>query len=374
MENSSKEKKVREKNRKVEENEKKYNLFIGSSSEALPIAIMIEEIIKEYDDTNQINPVKWNDFFDKHSSMSFLDTLMLASEESRFSIFIFAKDDKLFTRGEEKYTTRSNVLFESGIFIGKNTSQNVAFLVNRADEKYIDIISDLRGFNLHYLDADNITYDTLYQIGKNETFKFDKEKHKIIYSSVKKQIRSSIERLCEIFLDRELKNVEPLKNTSLILDGGDCFKKGIELVESSKYILLSSIVLSGSTEEGDDTQWEDLDRAYKERMLESPPYFSFARLFDKEDDEIQKLKNDFLQFIEEEDIGTDKTKIISIEDTTTLKEVEFIISDNKVLLVFPDYTKGYSKSVVGFGIYFENPSVIPMLKCWYKKFILDEPE
>lgn len=113
-------------------------LFIGCSAEALPIA---EEIALGLKHAN-IDAVPWNKGVFGASGIP-LDDLLRAVEEADFAAFVFAPDDKVISRGEERDAPRDNTVFELGLFMGK-LARNRCFIVKESSLD-IKIPSDLLG-------------------------------------------------------------------------------------------------------------------------------------------------------------------------------------------------------------------------------------
>ena len=89
------------------------NLFIGSSSEALKVAIKVARNLKKH-----TNPVLWNDNVFILTKTS-IENLFSQLENSDFGIFIFNPDDVIRIKGKRYQITRDNVIFELGLFMGK---------------------------------------------------------------------------------------------------------------------------------------------------------------------------------------------------------------------------------------------------------------
>jgi hypothetical protein len=117
----------------------KPKLFIGSSSEALEIANAIQENLA-YDAEVTV----WNQGVFKLSSTSLSD-LVSAVGQSNFAIFVFNPDDIAIIRNQRYTTTRDNVIFELGLFIGKLGQNNVFYIIPENEE--IHLPTDLLGLN-----------------------------------------------------------------------------------------------------------------------------------------------------------------------------------------------------------------------------------
>ncbi|HEV7643168.1 MAG TPA: TIR domain-containing protein [Pyrinomonadaceae bacterium] len=113
-------------------------IFIGSSTEALPIAKEIQSALIDSDFIVKI----WTDkvFVPSRFPIEDLEDQVKASD---FGILVFSSDDKSIVRGKMFEAPRDNVLFELGLFMGALT-RGRAFIVSPKDSK-VKIPSDLLG-------------------------------------------------------------------------------------------------------------------------------------------------------------------------------------------------------------------------------------
>ena len=94
--------------------DRKINVFIGGSSEALNVAKKVSEILTE---SGRFNVVIWNkDTFTYNES--FLSSLIKASLIYDFGIFVASSDDLALIRKNIDTIPRDNVIFEYGLFLG----------------------------------------------------------------------------------------------------------------------------------------------------------------------------------------------------------------------------------------------------------------
>lgn len=91
---------------------RKPRLFIGSSTEGLPIAEALQ-VGLEYDAEVTV----WSQGVFGLSSFT-LEALIEQARGSDFAVLVLTADDMLTKRGESKPVARDNVLFELGLFIG----------------------------------------------------------------------------------------------------------------------------------------------------------------------------------------------------------------------------------------------------------------
>ena len=114
------------------------NLFIGSSKEALDIAIKVAEKLKK-----NANIKLWNkDVFE--ISTTSIESLFIQLNESDFGIFIFYPDDTIQMKGKKFKITRDNVIFELGLFMGRLGRERCIIMVPEK-QRNLKLPSDLLG-------------------------------------------------------------------------------------------------------------------------------------------------------------------------------------------------------------------------------------
>lgn len=116
----------------------KLRLFIGSSTEALDYANAIQENLDHDADCTV-----WQQGVFGLSRTVFA-SLLNSLDNYDCAVFVFAPDDKLTLRGENKLAVRDNVLFELGLFVGRFGVERVFVAIPRNSER-LRIISDLAG-------------------------------------------------------------------------------------------------------------------------------------------------------------------------------------------------------------------------------------
>jgi CAP12/Pycsar effector protein, TIR domain/Methyltransferase domain len=114
--------------------ERKPAVFIGSSSEALPI---VNRLVGMLGPDFDVHP--WDQVFTPGEYT--LTALLQEVERADAAIFIFAKDDEVKIRGEPGYSARGNVLLEYGIFVARIGRERVLIL----EEEGVDLPSDVFG-------------------------------------------------------------------------------------------------------------------------------------------------------------------------------------------------------------------------------------
>ena len=117
----------------------KPTLFIGSSSESLDIAFAAQENL---DDCSE--PIVWKQGLFEVSKYV-LESLLDALDDAKFGLFVFAPDDLTAIRGKEMRTTRDNVIFELGLFIGRLGREHSFVLMPKDADLHLPI--DLIGLN-----------------------------------------------------------------------------------------------------------------------------------------------------------------------------------------------------------------------------------
>jgi predicted nucleotide-binding protein len=127
----------------------KPELFVGSSGEAARLTGTIVQLLR-----HEFKVTPWTAGVFEPSSNPLAD-LVRQLEKSAYGIFIFAKDDRVTSRGKQYESTRDNVLFELGLFMGKLGPANCFILVPR-DRKKLKIPSDLEGFSLVPYEEDRL--------------------------------------------------------------------------------------------------------------------------------------------------------------------------------------------------------------------------
>ena len=114
------------------------NLFIGSSKEALDIAIKVAEMLKK-----NANIKLWNkDIFEISSTN--IESLFIQLNECDFGIFIFYPDDTIQMKGKKYKITRDNVIFELGLFMGRLGRERCIIMIPEKQRNF-KLPTDLAG-------------------------------------------------------------------------------------------------------------------------------------------------------------------------------------------------------------------------------------
>jgi predicted nucleotide-binding protein len=126
-------------------------IFIGSSTEGLPLA----QSINNYLSRCQCVPRLWsNDIFE--CSQTTISDLLKTTRESDFAILVLTPDDIVETRKKRKASPRDNVIFEIGLFMGALSLERTYIIVPQ--KLNIKIPTDLLGITF-------LTYSVRKKIG-----------------------------------------------------------------------------------------------------------------------------------------------------------------------------------------------------------------
>jgi predicted nucleotide-binding protein len=88
-------------------------IFIGSSSEGLPVAEAIHRYLSRF----PFVPRLWSEGVFECSSTT-IEDLMQITRETDFAVIVLTPDDVIKSRGRRKVSPRDNVTFELGLFMG----------------------------------------------------------------------------------------------------------------------------------------------------------------------------------------------------------------------------------------------------------------
>jgi predicted nucleotide-binding protein len=122
-------------------------VFIGSSTESLPIAKRMQTLLSSRDFVVTV----WDTYFASPGEFH-LDNPIKAPDEFDFALFIFAPDDIAYIRANKVSVVRDNVIFEAGIFIKSLGRERTFIVLPKPDGgEEIHVLSDFLGLNLiHY--------------------------------------------------------------------------------------------------------------------------------------------------------------------------------------------------------------------------------
>ncbi|MBR1634278.1 MAG: nucleotide-binding protein [Lachnospiraceae bacterium] len=102
-------------------------IFIGSSSEAKILANYLKEIVEQFG----VEANVWfvSDIF--VGSSYTLDNLREAAKWYEGALFIWNDDDELISRNEKYLAARDNVIFETGMFMGRLGKECVGICIKK---------------------------------------------------------------------------------------------------------------------------------------------------------------------------------------------------------------------------------------------------
>jgi|SRR6267143_286550 len=126
-------------------------LFLGSSSESLPQAETLQQLLAPVASVHL-----WNQSFYKPGYFT-LETLIDKVSQFDFAVFLVSPEDVAEIRGRRALIARDNVLFEAGLFFGQ-LGRRRTLLVAPANPDF-HLPSDLRGLTLvEYHGADTTSW------------------------------------------------------------------------------------------------------------------------------------------------------------------------------------------------------------------------
>lgn len=114
-------------------------VFVGSSSEGLPVAKALQSGLAESADITL-----WTQGIFR-PSYGYLESLVNAVDQADFAILILTPDDVTVSRELEGASPRDNVVFELGLFIGRLGRQRCFFVYEKAAS--LKLPSDLLGIS-----------------------------------------------------------------------------------------------------------------------------------------------------------------------------------------------------------------------------------
>jgi len=113
-------------------------VFVGSSTESLDLAYAVQENLEHAAEVT----VWTQGIFDLSNYV--LDSLIDALDDFDFGIFLFTPDDITKIRDKNFQTTRDNIVFEIGLFIGRMGKERSLILIPRGFEDF-HLPTDLLG-------------------------------------------------------------------------------------------------------------------------------------------------------------------------------------------------------------------------------------
>jgi hypothetical protein len=110
-------------------------VFIGSSSEAVPIAEAIERNLK---DGPNLKPRVWKEGLFSPGDI-IADKLKDIAATYDFAVLVFSPDDQVISRGARSFSPRDNIVFELGLFAGTLGRERTFVVVNSDDKPKLPI-------------------------------------------------------------------------------------------------------------------------------------------------------------------------------------------------------------------------------------------
>ncbi len=122
------------------------SVFVGCSSESLPVARALQASLAELADVSI-----WDQGLVAPGTYV-LEALAALLQRSDYGVFVLAADDQLLVREQLRAVTRDNVLIELGLFIGHLGRERVALLAPESPPVHLP--SDLQGLTVVRYRAD----------------------------------------------------------------------------------------------------------------------------------------------------------------------------------------------------------------------------
>jgi GGDEF domain-containing protein len=162
----------------------KPKVFIGSSSQSLPIATALGQQLKKQ---AGVEVRLWNESF-FNLNRGILEDLLNQLEEFDFAVLVLAPDDVTIVNDQLSFSTRDNVLFELGLFMGRLGRDRVFVACdNRID---LRTPSDLLGVTLALYDGSLIGESTPTQVIREASHRIAEEIKKPILDHIVGEWRS----------------------------------------------------------------------------------------------------------------------------------------------------------------------------------------
>jgi Predicted nucleotide-binding protein containing TIR-like domain len=121
-------------------------VFVGSSTESLPIAKIIQRLLT----SRNVVVTVWDSYLNEPGQFH-LDRLARAADEFDFAVFIFSPDDIAEIRGTKTPIVRDNVIFEAGLFIKSLSRERTLIVLPRSKNgERVHVLTDFLGLTLAY--------------------------------------------------------------------------------------------------------------------------------------------------------------------------------------------------------------------------------
>lgn len=113
-------------------------IFIGSSSEGLPVARLFHETL-----SHELHAALWSQPGIFNPSDFTLESLEQALEKYHYAVIVLSPDDITQSRGKEEVSARDNAVFELGLFVGRHGRRSVFLAV--PDSVHVRFPTDIIG-------------------------------------------------------------------------------------------------------------------------------------------------------------------------------------------------------------------------------------
>ena len=235
----------------------KPKIFVGSSSSAksLDVAYAIQENL----DPDAFVTI-WNQGIFQLSHNTLQD-LLNAINSHEFAIFIFNNDDRIVSDDTEVSKVRDNVIFETGLFMGKLGKDRVYF-VKASGVKDLKLPTDLLGIN----------YGTYNEENENLTSALGKFCHQVrkglrkfkplnnqLLTNVETKVIDEIRATYKFRIVNEKGDTEYLKSTKFKVLQGHVYEKKHEVFCDNLPMKLTDIQLKAWDNQGNDLSIDIVD-------------------------------------------------------------------------------------------------------------------
>lgn len=345
-----------------------FYIFIGSSTESKALAEIIvktiEDLIRKDSDNLKLVPEPWYIHFEteeKAINEMFLEEFPEILNKCEFSLFIVSKDDLLIKRSQPKGTVRDNVWFEAGMFMGKRGRTKTYFFLNLNDFHEIHFPTDITGLTLPGVKWDTEIADLFFK--KSKILK----KHPTVSTAVENKIKEEIEKYCSrliLKIKHEIKQPLVSEEAVIITDRKRCFQEGIKLVQNASERLYTTISFSRSLTPKPTSEEIEMQTELQKKISEKNT--SFKRYMNLNVGGIREQYNTLKSLID----SVNPNPLSDYLYQLNFDYLEMIISDNNIIMVFPDYrgndTALHEKVAFGFLIK-ENKELADVLSEWLMK-------
>ena len=135
------------------------NVFLGSSSKAIPVAKKLAEYLRQELGTGA-DIREWYDPAQFPPSQTTLEGLVKQAENCDFAVMLLTKDDFTEKKGQKLDLPRDNTIFELGLFMGE-LGRERCFMVCGAEKDALP--SDVAGYTYIPIKLDDVTTDAGYR-------------------------------------------------------------------------------------------------------------------------------------------------------------------------------------------------------------------